>query len=762
MKNSYVFIFICFCLVWTVPGCQKTSYQSKTKPYSSAQLQSAVEEYLEDKTNVLGTIVKVNIKDEKSYVASSGYIDSSRTIPIRPNTQFVIGSVTKIFTAVLVNQLIEHGQVQLQSPIIEYLPSEWSAILKKIEYGDEITVEQVLSHRSGIADVTNDEAFQRSLFLDTRSGVKPLDVIRIVQQSKETGFRPGSNFQYCNTNYILLGALIESVSGLSYRQVLQKNILDRVGLENTFLAGSTFGDFSGTIAYGYSEVEGALDDGNKVHVEWAHAAGGIISTAEDLITFYRALESGRLFDNAGTYRRMCQLVSHNENYGLGLEIVNDPDAGLYYGHRGNFMGTRTILAFFPQEQMTIVLCHTYTGFSMSHPADLLKQVVKWFRGEASAVEAAPVFQGPDILEDSSNLVANEEMTASGEWDFAPQEVWRLGSLGALPLDLVGNIHVDDDGSLYLLDRGSGEVAVLGAGGNLLRSFGGHGDGPLFQYPVKLFITPGYVHVLDMEANRDRIKTYDKSGRYVNTFDVEKGVSPRLFIDDETYAAVRSGSGILDWPEHELLELISLKQSSGAVLMRFPAEDKLILKVMVPMGRYIIVEDDIDIFPRLILHYDNGMLFLGRSDRYFIKKIDLKNGEQTAFSIKGRGGAMLPQGYAVSLAARKKVAGKDMTGETKERFLAGFPDRQTCYTSITTDDQGLIYVFVPDITDFGKQEIDIFSPAGKYIYHAVIRLPAKLQRVRPFVFQGKYLFVLVKDEKGEHHLVKYKIRTPEYF
>jgi hypothetical protein len=101
----------------------------------------------------------------------------------------------------------------------------------------------------------------------------------------------------------------------------------------------------------------------------------------------------------------------------------------------------------------------------------------------------------------------------------------------------------------------------------------------------------------------------------------------------------------------------------------------------------------------------------------------------------------------------------MTGETRQQFIAGFPERQTFYTKITTDEQGLIYAFVPDITDFGKQEIDIFSPDGSYLYHATLELPGGLERIRPLEFKGGHLYALARNEEGSTWLIKYEIRRP---
>lgn len=760
IKKAYIFLFI--CIVFANSGCADKSVQNEDIQYSHEQLQAVVDEYLEDKTNVLGTIVKIDIHGKESYEAASGYFDSSRTIPVKPNTNFIIGSITKVFTAVLVHQLVEKGHIQLQSPLINYLPPDWSAILKNIEYGNEITVEQALSHRSGIGDMTESEAFMKSLFFDNTKKWNSIDIMKMVQQKKEVKFKPGENFDYCNTNYILLGALIENVSGTSYRESLQKNILARIGLNNTFLVEETFGSHNDTIAHGYSRIDDKLYDGHEIRVEWTLATGGIVSNADDLIKFYRALVSGTLFDSKETYKKMCQLVGHNESYGQGLEMKNDPEIGLYYGHSGNLLNTRTILAYFPEQQMTISICHTYDGFSMLRPESLMKSVVQSMMGYELTEDTEIEFIGTDILADTSNVIENDDMPINGDWYFDLKEEWSLSRVGTHSITLPGNLHMGDNEELCMLLRGSAKIVVLDSDGNLLYSFGGHGDGPQFEYALDFYVTSDNIHVLDMGRTGDKIKTYDKNGNHVKTYKVEAGVSPRIFVNADHYLGLRSGSNILNRPKYELLELISLKQKNGTVLAKIVAEEKIILSSILPMGRYILLEDDIEIFPRLIIHFDKNMLYLGRSDKYLIKKIDLSGKEQLAFSIKGREREALPPNFGVDRANQTRV-GRDqkMPEEMKEKFVAQFPDRHTYYTKITTDEEGLIYVFVPDIMDLGKQEIDIFSPEGKYLYHAVIVLPDGLEKIKPFVFKGEHLFALVKSEEGVQKLVKYNIRRPEY-
>jgi len=719
-----------------------------------------VDDYLEDASAILGAIVDIDIQGVGSWEAAGGYFDSSRTAPLEPNTRFIAGSITKMFTAVLVLQLTEEKKVRLDGPLLEYLPPDWSAMLGQIEHFDEITVEHALAHRSGLPDVVASDEFFEAAYLDTTAALTPTDVVRWVQRAGELEFRPGQDYDYCNVNYLLLGGLIEHVSGRTYRQSLQENIFDRIGLENTSLVGATFGSVDGLLARGYTTVEGVAHDGQNVGVEWAHADGGIITTAGDLIAFSQGLAAGDLFSDANTYARMCRPVGHNDSYGLGIEIIDDPDIGRYYGHRGSFMGSRAILAYFPDDGMTIAISHNYRRFSPLGPEDLLKRVVRSLRGEAPEnVEPDLDFEGPDLLADSSNLVVNEDVPASGEWDFAPREEWSLDRLGDLPLDLVGDMDVGDDGTLYVLDRGTESVGVLDADGNLLRSFGGRNDSGGFEDPQKLFVTPRCIHVLDMVGSGDRIKTYDRRGNQLETTDVARDVSPRVFVDDDRYAAVRSGPDPSNRPPYELFELASLSGGDRSALLRFPAEDKLIVEAMVARGRYILAEDDIRIFPRLIVHFDGEMLYLGRSDAYVIRKIDLSGGVQMAFAVAGREREPLPRDYAVNLADRTEVPGGKMTAETKERFLARFPERQTLYTRILTDERGLIYVFVPDVTDPAAQEIDIFSPDGRYLYRALLQLPGGTERIRRLEIAGEYLYALVDRAGRGTRLVKYGILRP---
>jgi len=589
--------------------------------------------------------------------------------------------------------------------------------------------------------------------------LSPLEGLKWVQRKGETKFKPGENFDYTNTNYILLGAMVEHLSGMSYEKVLNQNILNRIGLKNTNFTGTTIGSLNEEIAHSYFEEGGRLHDGNKVNLEWAGGAGGIISNTDDLISFYKALDAGNLYDKEETYDQMCKLVSNNEVYGHGIEVNDDPEIGLYYGHKGSIFNTRTILAYFPEKQITISICHTLNGFSMLPPKDLMKLVLKSITGDLQSDDDNSV--AVDILIDTSNLISNKDVPAYGEWDFDMKEVWSIGNIDAYPLKNMTNLQVGENGEIYLFAVDLSEICILDQEGNLVTSFGGQGDGQQFQYISKLYSSPGYIHALDWGTSNDIIKTFDNRGNFESSFNLIEGITPYTFINKDQYIAIKSGSTVSNRPTYEKLLLLSSTQKEKSEIGKFIADEKLVLTIKTDRGRISHITDDMEIFPRLIVHYNENMLYIGRSDRYLIKKTDLHGNEVLSFGIKGRKKTSIPISYVEDRASKVRIGNKEITPEMKVEYLTGFPNQHVYYTKITTDEQGLIYVFLPDKVNKRKLEVDIFSRAGKYLYRSIIKLPEGLRYFRPTVIKGNYFYTLVKSDTGKHKLVKYKLRLPEY-
>ena len=228
---------------------------------------------------------------DKEYVATGG--------ARRPtgDQRFRVGSVTKTFTATIVLKLVEEGALRLNSTLEDHVPGV-------IPRGDEITIRQLLQHRSGLADIGE---YPSSLERALRSpSTRPIDSLRFAG-SKPLLFAPGSQGRYANTNYIALGLVIEKVTGHSYAQELEKRILEPLGLDNTELAETR-------------RLPDLDDGGYNPNVPWA--AGAIVSNAHDLSRFYSALLSGRILSAASletmkATARVCGIVRRRSARGSG-------------------------------------------------------------------------------------------------------------------------------------------------------------------------------------------------------------------------------------------------------------------------------------------------------------------------------------------------------------------------------------------------------------------------------------------------------------
>lgn len=251
--------------------------------------------------------------DGREYVATAG--------TRRPNAdeRFRIGSVTKTFTAAIVLQLAEEGQLRLGDTLERYLPGV-------VPQGDEMTIRRLLNHRSGLANVTD---YERWLERASRSpSTRPVDVLRFAASQPLT-FPPGSRWRYSNTNYIALGLVIEKATGHAYRQELEQRILEPLELDSTELPTT--------------RLLPDLDDaGENPNVPWA--AGAIVSNARDLSRFFAAFLSGRIVSDESLAEMKQTVVVDPGATGDGLGIFSTKlSCGRFWGHDGGILDYGTIV-----------------------------------------------------------------------------------------------------------------------------------------------------------------------------------------------------------------------------------------------------------------------------------------------------------------------------------------------------------------------------------------------------------------------------------
>ena len=256
-----------------------------------------------------------------------------------------IASIAKTFTATVVLQLIEEGRLNLDSTIDTFLDNpvvkvDSLHIHKGISHGRQITVEQLLSHTSGIADYMEDPRFVPDVLADPKSLYDPARIIGKYyeyQTNKKAVFPPGADFNYSDVNYVLLAMIIEQVTGETYHQQLKNRIFDRLGMANSYLEHYQEPRGKNPLSHAFISTLDLVDDVNT-SFDWG--GGGIVSTCEELNAFFRALVNGKLFRRLSTLERMLAAADKGRggtDYDYGLGIMKRSIHGLiFYGHGGAY------------------------------------------------------------------------------------------------------------------------------------------------------------------------------------------------------------------------------------------------------------------------------------------------------------------------------------------------------------------------------------------------------------------------------------------
>lgn len=259
-----------------------------------------------------------------------------------PDLVFRIGSVTKTFVSARVLLLVESGEVALDDPLEKYVPG--------FPNGAAITVRQVMNHTSGIFNYTDDPTWQMQVNMDPAHVWKPADLVAVAAANPPY-FAPGMGWTYSNTDYILLGELIENVTKNHVGAEIRSKLLDPLHLDHTSFDGEE--PVKGTLAHGY---QGNFDVTTLIDPSFAWAAGAMVSSAADLLAWEEALYGGKVLA-AATMQELLTAVptgSKGLSYGLGVMVLDKSIAlDTAYGHGGDIPGFHTQMFYFPAENFAL-------------------------------------------------------------------------------------------------------------------------------------------------------------------------------------------------------------------------------------------------------------------------------------------------------------------------------------------------------------------------------------------------------------------------
>ena len=275
----------------------------------------------------------------KTWGYAAGIADLRNKKPMKTDFRFRIGSVTKTFVATVLLQLAGENRLNLDDSIEKWLPG----VIQGNGYdGKQITIRQVLNHTSGIADYIQSKDFD---IMDTKKSYTAEEFVKM-GISLPPDFAPGKGWSYSNTGYVLLGILIEKITGNSYAEEIEDRIIEPLDLSNTFLPGNSSVIPGTKHARGYVQPDGASELKDVTYSNPGSSDGEMISTADDLNKFFSYLLGGKLLKEQQLKQMLTTVPTGREGmdgYGLGIFETKLPNGVSIWGHTGGALGFTTLV-----------------------------------------------------------------------------------------------------------------------------------------------------------------------------------------------------------------------------------------------------------------------------------------------------------------------------------------------------------------------------------------------------------------------------------
>ncbi|HZP53273.1 serine hydrolase domain-containing protein [Actinocrinis sp.] len=315
-----------------------------------------------------GALAEISDGRGRTTVLTSGVADVATGAPMAADSRFRIGSMTKMFVATVVLQLVAEHRVELDAPIERYLPG---MVRGNGDDGRNITVRQLLQHTSGLPDYM-DYVSEQSVISDPLTHYSPQRLLSLALAHPAL-FAPGTGWSYSNTNYVLAGLLIKAVTGHPYGEEIKRRIIEPLRLHDTFVPADQ-SEIPGTHPHGYAEPPASAPvDVSEFNPSVAYASGAMISSGTDMNRFLSALLHGRLLPPAEL--RAMQTTTptgdgSGSRYGLGLESVPLPCGGQFWGHDGGILGFETMSGATPHGRQATVMVNLNPGGTQAQDADI--------------------------------------------------------------------------------------------------------------------------------------------------------------------------------------------------------------------------------------------------------------------------------------------------------------------------------------------------------------------------------------------------------
>ncbi len=312
----------------------------------ASQLDAAIEARIAQ-LGIPGAIVALSIPGQIEYAKAFGVGDTATGEPMLVNDFTRIGSVTKTFTGTAILQLVDQGRIALTDPISRYVDG--------VPFGDVITLDLLGRMRSGLPDYTETDEFRNRAFIQLPTG--PDAFATTSRELVDAAFRqpmtfpPGTDYKYSNTNTVLLGMVVEKVTGLPLGEYLEQNIFGPLGLERTSYPPN--GVMPIPYAHGYTKTpDGEIVDASLWNPSWADAAGAVVSDLADMTVWAVALGKGTLLQPDTQAQRISNGTSAAPGVDYDFAIF---DTHGWLGHNGDIPGYATVVVYLPERDASLVV-----------------------------------------------------------------------------------------------------------------------------------------------------------------------------------------------------------------------------------------------------------------------------------------------------------------------------------------------------------------------------------------------------------------------
>ncbi len=442
-------ILICLAYVCLGAGADSVELSKQTSLFTDTlRIEQKVDEYVEavrKRAHVPGLSVSI-LRDGKLILAKGyGMANLELGVPATEKTLYQCGSITKQFTATGIMMLVEEGRIQLGDKIHEYisgLPTEWS----------DVTVQHLLTHTSGITCYTHDPELMKNLTLDVTKD----KLFEIVNSYPNLQFTPGEKWDYCNSGYVLLGRIVEEVSGQDYADFLKKRIFDPLQMRNTQINNNK-AILSGRAA-GYIWESDTLQNAKVMYTTWPFAAGNLISNVVDLAKWNQALYGDEILPQE-LLQQMWTPVQLNDGstfpYGFAWDVDSLNDH-LRIGHAGAIFGFGAALFRYPDEKLSIVVLMNEDTFIDPLPIHTAYLTGLTLSGICEPKLATPVRRAvQDQFSDITTLAKNflsKFMRGQPDKSLCSKEFWERFSAHDLPYYVHFFKQAGPSISITLIDR----------------------------------------------------------------------------------------------------------------------------------------------------------------------------------------------------------------------------------------------------------------------------------------------------------------------